>query len=69
MMGTLQKKRSVKDLSNDACDVFVCVFFFHLILFIKAYKCFVVGTHLTYINKSIQMQFKWVPTTFALKKK
>ena len=35
-----------------------------LIFFIKAY---VVGTHLNYIDKS--MQFKWVPTTYAFKKK
>ena len=39
--GTLLKKRSVKDLSNDACVIFffffcVCVF---LILFIKALWC------------------------------
>ena len=38
--------------------------FFYLILFIKAY---VVGTHLNYIDKS--MQFKWVPTTYAFIKK
>ena len=38
-------------------------FFFLLIFFIKAY---VVGTHLNCINKS--MQFKWVPTTYALNK-
>ena len=37
------------------------VFFFCLIFFIKAY---VVGTHLNCINKL--MQFKQVPTTYAL---
>ena len=50
------------DSSNDAYAIFLCCFFF-VIFFIKAY---VVGTHLNCIDKS--MQFKWVPTTFALKK-
>ena len=57
-----KKKRSVKDLSNDAYAIFCGVFFF-VIFFIKAY---VMGTHLICIDKS--MQFKWVPTTFAFKK-
>ena len=59
--GTL-KKRSAKDLSNDAYTMF-CWFFF-LIFFIKAY---VVGTHLNGIDKLIQ--FKWVPTIYAFIKK
>ena len=57
--GTLKNKRSAKDLSNYAYAMF-----FILIFFIKAY---VVGTHLNCINKS--MQFKWVPTTYAIIKK
>ena len=42
---------------------FLMIFFAicFLIFFIKAY---VVGTHLNCIDKS--MQFKWVPTTYAL---
>ena len=57
-----KKKKSAKDLSNDAYAMFfVC--FLH-IAFIKAY---VVGTHLNCIDKS--MQFKWVPTTYAFIKK
>ena len=51
------KKRSVKDLSNDA----YAMFFFLLIFLIKAY---VVGTYLNCMDKL--MQFKWVPTTYAL---
>ena len=39
------KKRSVKDLSNDAYVIFLMVLL--LIFFIKAY---VVGTHLNYID-------------------
>ena len=58
-----KKKRSDRDLSNDANAMF-CVFFFVLIFFVKAY---VVCTHLNCINKL--MQFKWVPTTCALIKK
>ena len=59
--GTLNK-RSAKDLSNNAHEIFFVGFF--LIFFIKAY---VVGTHLNCIDKS--MQFKWVPTTNVFIKK
>ena len=40
------------------------VLFIFVIFFIKAY---VVGTHLNFIDLS--MQFKWVPTTYAFIKK
>ena len=60
-------KKSVKDPSNDAYALFLCVcfyffwaFYFSQIFFIKVY---VVGTHLNCINKS--MQFKWVLTIYA----
>ena len=58
--------KTAKDSSNDAYAMFlyVCVFSFYLIFFIKAY---VVGTHLNCIDKS--MQFKWVPTTCFYKEK
>ena len=55
--GTL-KQRSAKDLSNEAYVMFLFLF---LNFFIKAS---VVGTHLNCIDKS--MQFKWVPTAYAL---
>ena len=45
-------------LAYTRCFVFCFVFFF-LIFFVKSY---VVGTHLNCIS----MQFKWVPTTYAL---
>ena len=57
------KKRSTKDLSNEALKM-VMRSFVLLIFFIKAY---VAGTHLNCIDKS--MQFKWVPTTYAFIKK
>ena len=38
-----KKKKSAKDLSNDACAMFLYIFFSFLIFFQKAY---VVGTHL-----------------------
>ena len=53
------KIRSEKDLLH-AYMMFVCVFVI-LVFFMKAH---VVGTHLNCINKL--MQFKWVPTTYAL---
>ena len=63
-----KKKRSGNDLSNNAYAMFlcvyVCVFFFFLIFFLKAN---VVGTYLNCIDKL--MQFKWVPTTYAFLKK
>ena len=59
-----KKKKTAKDLSNNAYAMFLYVFFFFLIFFIKAY---VVGTHLNCIDKS--MQFKWVPTPYAFTKK
>ena len=62
-----KKKRSAKGSSNAAYVMFfVCFFFFFfsLIFFIKAY---VVGIHLNCIYLS--MQFKWVPTTYAIIKK
>ena len=63
--GTL-KKRSVKDVSNDAYAIVlcVCVCVCFLIFFIKAY---VVGTHLNCIDKL--MQFKWAPTSYVFLKK
>ena len=58
------KKPSARDVSNDGyamfSGMFVCVCVFSLIFFIKAY---VVDTYLNCIDK--QMQFKWVPTTYA----
>ena len=53
----------MKDSSNDAYVIFLCVFFF-LIFFIKTY---VVDTHLNWIDKL--MQFKQVLTTYAFIKK
>ena len=60
------KKRSARDLSNDAYAMYLCVcfFFFFLIFFIKAYD---VDSHLNYIDKS--MQLKWVHTTYVFIKK
>ena len=63
--GTL-KKRSARDLSNDSKAmffffVFFCFFFLFLFYSDFLYKAYVVGTHLNYIDKS--MQFEWVPTT------
>ena len=55
LLGIHFSKRSVNDFFND----FFAICF--LIFFIKAY---VVGTHLNCIDK--WMQFKWVPTTYAL---
>ena len=50
--GDTLKKRSAKDVTNDANVMFLCAhFFFFPIFFIKAY---VVGTHLKCINKSMQ---------------
>ena len=48
--------------SNSGLQITACVVFIYF--FIKAY---VVGTHLNCIDLS--MQFKWVPTTYALRKK
>ena len=59
--GTL-KTRSAKDLLNDAYAMFLCVCFFFLIFFRKVY---VVGIHLNCID----LQFQWVPTTYAFIKK
>ena len=57
-----KQKTSAKDVSNDAYAMFsgvcMCVF---LIFFMKVY---VAGTHFNCIDLS--MQFKWVPTTYAL---
>ena len=57
---TYSYKRTVKQfLSLQITASVIFVYFF-----IKAY---VVGTHLNCIN--LPMQFKWVPTTYAFKKK
>ena len=53
-----EKKRSVKNSSNDAYVKFLFCFF---LIFFK--KAFVVGTNLNCID--MWMQFKWVPTTYA----
>ena len=58
------KKKDQQRTSNDAYAMFLCVFFFSDFFFIKAY---VVGSHLNCINNLIQ--FKYVPTTYAVKSK
>ena len=55
---TKGKTRSANDLFNGAYAMFF--FFFFLIFFLKAY---VVGTHFSCIDKSIQ--FKRVPLTYV----
>ena len=46
MYGEKLKKRSAKDLTNDAYAMFMCFFFcFFFILFKKAYNAIQIGTH------------------------
>ena len=57
------KKKDQQRTSNDAYAMFLCVFFSDF-FFIKVY---VVGSYLNCINNLIQ--FKYVPTTYAVKSK